>query len=78
MNHRFQYNNDIERGDILLNNADKALVGEENITDGDFLIFSDIEPIPTTEMITIPQSEYEALQNQLLLSENKNVEGGIF
>ncbi|MEY8001215.1 hypothetical protein AB8U03_13620 [Clostridium sp. Mt-5] len=45
MNYKFQYQNDTDRTTILNNNKDKILIEEQNITEGNFLIFSDVKPL---------------------------------
>lgn len=81
MNIRFQYTDAESRQMILNENSDKYLIEEHNITEGSFLVFSDTppeKPTPSVETVTIPKTEYEELQNQLLLAVNENIEGGIF
>lgn len=80
MNYKFKYSTDSEMTSILANNMDKYLIEVANITEGNFLIFSDNTPsvVIQPETITILKSEYEDLQNQLLLAVNENIEGGIF
>ena len=64
---KLQYINLIERSSILESNKDKYLIEEQNITEGNFLIFSDTKPTdpsdPTdpAETVTIPKTEYETL-----------------
>lgn len=45
MQYKFQYQNDTDRINIINQNKDKILIEEQNITEGNFLIFSDIKPI---------------------------------
>lgn len=59
MNYKFQYTTNDERATILNNNKDKILIEEQNITEGNFLIFSDVKPI---------ENQISELQdNQLIL-----------
>lgn len=41
MFYKFEYTSDEQRTEILNNNKDKYLYEEQNITEGNFLIFSD-------------------------------------
>lgn len=41
MNYKHQYTSEVEREELLLGNADKRLIEEQNISDGNFLIFTD-------------------------------------
>lgn len=45
MNYKFQYTTQDEKTAILNNNKDKILIEEQNITEGNFLIFSDVKPL---------------------------------
>lgn len=45
MVYKFQYNNDEERQKILADNIEKHLIEERNVTEGNFLIFTDIKPL---------------------------------
>lgn len=59
MNYKFQYTTDEEKTTILNNNKDKILIEEQNITEGNFLIFSDVKPV---------ENQISELQdNQLIL-----------
>ncbi|AJK89347.1 MULTISPECIES: hypothetical protein [Lysinibacillus] len=57
MKYRFQYHTPEERENLIIGNKDKRLVGEENITEGNFLIFDDIE-----ELIAVPRQRIESLE----------------
>ncbi len=41
---KFEYLTSDERNGIIANNSDKYLVEEQNILEGNFLIFSDVAP----------------------------------
>ncbi len=41
MKYKFQYSNDIERLTLIQQHSDKRLVEEQNITEGNFLVFED-------------------------------------
>lgn len=57
MKYRFQYHTPEERENLIQGNKDKRLVGEENITEGNFLIFDDME-----ELIAVPRQRIESLE----------------
>lgn len=42
---KYQYSNDTERTTILNSHKDKILIEEQNITEGNFLIFSDTKTL---------------------------------
>jgi len=64
---KIQYKSETERAEILRQNSDKFLVEEQNITEGNFLIFSDTLPAFQI-MTTVPLEEFEKLkQNQELM-----------
>jgi len=48
MINKYQYTTQIERENILNSNLQLFLIEEQNIKEGNFLIFTDIEPIETT------------------------------
>lgn len=79
MNDKFKYNTDSEMNSILTNNIDKYLIEVANITEGNFLTFSDTPPLSVIqpETVSVLKSDYESLQNQLLIAVNENIEGGI-
>lgn len=45
MNYKFEYKTDDEKNNILNQNKDKILIEIQNITEGNFLIFSDVKPL---------------------------------
>ena len=45
MNYKYQYTDSIDRQTIIDSHKDKILIEEQNITEGNFLIFSDIKPL---------------------------------
>lgn len=45
MNFKFQYKTVDERNEIISENNDKFLIEEQNLFEGNFLVFSDIKPI---------------------------------
>jgi hypothetical protein len=65
---KFQYSDEADRQVKLNANLDKYLIEEQNITDGNFLIFSDT---PTLEIKVIQQEEKQgALEERVSLSED--------
>jgi len=57
LRYRFQYHTPEERESLIQGNKDKRWVGEENITEGNFLIFDDME-----ELIAVPRQRIESLE----------------
>ena len=45
MNFKFQYKNETDRNEIIEKNSDKYLIEEQNLFEGNFLVFSDIKPL---------------------------------
>ena len=45
MNYRYQYQNSTDRQTILDSHKDKILIEDQNLLEGKFLIFSDVNPI---------------------------------
>jgi hypothetical protein len=45
MNTIFQYKDAVERAAIVSQNTDKFLIEEQNIIEGNFLIFTDKKPV---------------------------------
>lgn len=54
MNYKFQYNNDTDRENIILNNNEKILIEQQNISEGNFLIFSDT---PVQQKVLIEEED---------------------
>ena len=68
---KIQYTSDIERSNIITENASLILIEEQNIKEGNFLIFSDTLLEPSTVYINVPQTEFEQLRtdvDQLIVS----------
>jgi hypothetical protein len=63
MNYKYQYIDDASRAALITANSDKVLIEEDNITEGNFLIFSDVVPLEnqlqnlnnTTNMVLLAQ-----------------------
>lgn len=65
MLYKYQYETEEEKQDILSANTDKRLIEVQNITEGNFLIFSD-QPIEKEVVyINVPQNEIEALKQSI-------------
>jgi len=54
MRYRMPYGDDAERQALLQANSELFLTGEENLLEGNFLVFDDVNPVE-------PQSEYRKL-----------------
>lgn len=73
MRYRYEYQTDEERASIINNNSQLFLIEEQNIIDGNFLIFSD-EPLEKEIVyMNLPEKEFEGLKSdsKLLKSQNK-------
>lgn len=64
---KVQYKTQTEKEMALIENQSLLLVEEQNITDGNFLIFSDTAPTHKTIYTNIPQEEIETLKNNQTL-----------
>jgi hypothetical protein len=53
MEHKFEYKDESERKSILEANNSYYLIEEQNITEGNFLIFSDVQP----QQVDVKQQE---------------------
>lgn len=69
MVYRIQYQNQDERQSIIDNNVDKYLIEEQNITEGNFLIFTDEKPI--TEELNDLKRENVLLKAQSQANSNR-------
>lgn len=59
MTYKYEYKTDDERTNVISQNKDKTLIEEQNIIEGNFLIFSDVKPL---------ENQLKDLQdNQLIL-----------
>ena len=45
MKFKYEYFNDEDRQSVIVKNSDKYIIEEQNITEGNFLIFTDVKPI---------------------------------
>jgi hypothetical protein len=60
---KVQYNTDTDRQNVLDANKDKFLIEEQNITEGNFLIFTDEKPI--TQEITDLKAQLQTSQEAI-------------
>ncbi|WP_339273607.1 hypothetical protein MKY59_20965 [Paenibacillus sp. FSL W8-0426] len=67
MRTKYQYKSADDRERIIAENNSLILIEEHNITEGNFLIFSD-EPLPEPVVyVTVPQEEFESLKQESTL-----------
>ncbi|MBG9692643.1 hypothetical protein ABD91_17810 [Lysinibacillus sphaericus] len=64
MTYEIQYHSQEERQNIIETNKSLFLIGERNITEGNFLIFSDERPKPPVVMVTVPKEEFDAVKEE--------------
>jgi len=63
---KFQYFTNSEREEIINNNSSLYLIEEQNIIDGNFLIFSDSPlDLETRKNIVLPEEEYNDIINRV-------------
>lgn len=75
MKYTFQYESDAERENLISTHSDKTIVEEKNITEGDFLVFSDDPENDTKHIVyvTVPEEEFkEFKQDNTLLKARSN------
>lgn len=59
---KIQYHNEEDRAQVLSDNQGMILIEEQNITEGNFLLFSN-EPLPIPEeRIVVPKARLEELE----------------
>lgn len=61
---KIQYTDGQSRANIISSNANLFLIEEQNISEGNFLIFSDTLPEPPIIYVTVPQQEFEGIKQQ--------------
>ncbi|WP_128102777.1 hypothetical protein [Paenibacillus sp. DCT19] len=67
MKFTYQYTNEEERSRVLDQNSHLILIEEQNITEGNFLVFSDV-PLPEPIVyVNVPQKEFESLKQDSTL-----------
>lgn len=64
--HKIQYHNAKDREEIINNNKDKHLVEEQNITEGNFLIFSEEPPTKEIIYVEVPEGELKSYENRII------------
>ncbi|KQY91634.1 hypothetical protein ASD24_23150 [Paenibacillus sp. Root52] len=67
MNYVFQFNSSDERDNLIIEHDDKFLIEERNITEGNFLVFSDERPQPPIVYVSVPSEEFENLKQESTL-----------
>lgn len=67
MKYVFQYKTQDEREKLLKEHIDKTVIMESNISDGNFITFSDapLEDVKEIIYTTLPLVEFEDIKNQL-------------
>lgn len=66
MRYKYKYETIEERDELIKSNSDKYIIGYENLIEGDFIIFTDEEPLPNEmdvikKKIDILEAEKEKL-----------------
>lgn len=62
MEWRYQYKSNSEKDELIEKNKSLYLIREENITEGNFIIFSDA-PLPEPVVyMNVPEAEFKALK----------------
>ncbi|WP_342505605.1 hypothetical protein [Sporosarcina sp. FSL K6-2383] len=64
MKTKVRYDSEEERDTILDEYSHLFLIEEQNISEGDFLIFSDTEPQPPIIYVNVPEVEFEELKQE--------------
>lgn len=73
MKYTFRYNNEIEKEEIMNINTDKILIEEQNISEGNYLIFSDNPSEDSKRVINIIVPEHELIDLKNRTSEVESV-----
>jgi len=66
MLYKYQYLNDLERDKILTDNPDKRLLEVQNITEGNFLVFTDEPVVPDEYTVLSGQVDTLTTENAVL------------
>lgn len=72
MKYTFQYESEEQRGSLIATHSDKTIIEEQNIAEGNFLIFSD-NPEEDTKLIVyvnLPEKDFIALKKRQDATEN--------
>lgn len=63
--YKFQYSTHSEKDELISMHSEKHLIEEQNITEGNFLVFSD-EPLPEKVVYTqVPQDELNQYKKRI-------------
>jgi len=74
MKYKIQYTDNREQ--VIKENSDKFLVEEQNLLEGNFLIFETEKPVPIVVYKDVPQKEMDEL-TQAVLDLTEIVLGGV-
>lgn len=69
MNYKYEYKTELERQNLLKSNDNLILVEEQNIKEGNFIIFSDVVPESKTVYTNVPIKEFTDLKSQLEIAQ---------
>lgn len=61
---KIEYQNDSERTNLLNENSNLIIIEEQNVTEGNFLIFSDIPLEPRIIYTEVPEQEFKNLKSR--------------
>ena len=61
----YEYHTEQERQDIINQNLDLFLIEERNITEGNFLVFSDTLPEKEIVYINVPKDEIDSMKQAI-------------
>lgn len=64
MKQKFQYISQAERDSLIRQNANLFMVEEQNISEGNFLIFSDVPSEKTVVYTNVPEKDFAELQTE--------------
>lgn len=65
MLYKYSFSNDSEKEQLIQANSDKFLIEEQNITEGNFLVFSDEPPQENIIYINVPKEEFDLMKQAL-------------
>ncbi|MEK4273139.1 hypothetical protein [Paenibacillus sp. FSL R7-0026] len=66
MKYKYEYKTPEDREKLLNENSTLILIEEQNISDGNFLIFAD-EPDIIRNYVTVPEEEFEGIKQESVL-----------
>lgn len=70
---KVQYANEDERTALLAQYVGKILIEEQNITEGNFLLFGDTDQDRPTVYLTVPETSFKEIQQQYANLQTENV-----